>query len=164
MEKHKCADCGFLATWNNGAGQWEEVEHKQRETGQSQARGAGRIPFEAMGQFSDPFCLIRAFDLPCEYKQERSENRVLAVLQRERDCPSFREWQQGFSPKEHREMMDREKMLKWQTDREDKDKEWQRGQNRQMVILGAIIGGIFGLITTVLGIVLTYLLTHGGSK
>ncbi len=61
-------------------------------------------------------------------------------------------------------MMDREKMLKWQTDREDKDKEWQRGQNRQMVILGAIIGGIFGLITTVLGIVLTYLLTHGGSK
>jgi len=176
MEKHKCAHCGLLAIRNNDTGQWEEVDQNQRDTGQEQTRKSGYSSMEIqlarhvtshpiqLVQFSKPFCLVQVFDLLSEYGEESASTIIASVLQKERVCSSFRKWQLGFTPKEHREMMDREEMLKWQAEREGKDKEWQKGQNRQMVILGAIIGGIFGLITTGLGIWLTYLFTHGGNK
>jgi hypothetical protein len=35
-------------------------------------------------------------------------NRVLAAVERERDCNSCVRWKQGFSPKDHKDMIDSE--------------------------------------------------------
>jgi len=175
MEKHKCTDCGLLAARNSQTRELEEMQEDYRFTGKAPMwsvevpRRVTGIVADWVGKegLSDPLCFIRAWNLSSEFKAEgtgTSAEKCLRILGKERECSSFIEWQQGFTPKEHREMMNRERMLKWQAEREDKDKEWQKSHNRQMVILGAIIGGFFGLITTGLGIGLTYLLTHGSNK
>jgi hypothetical protein len=132
----KCHDCGLLATRNNDTGQWEEVDQRQRTTGQGQIRGddAG-YPREATWQFSRPVCILQVFDLASEYTQESSKSdspinsAIALMLQRERDCESFTKWQIGFSPKEHREMIDREWMRKYQEEHEKTDKEWREKQD-----------------------------------
>ena len=50
---------------------------------------------------------------------------VLEVITKERLCSAFTPWQQGFTPKEHREMLDRQELLRWQADREDADRTWR---------------------------------------
>ena len=70
-------------------------------------------------------------------------------MNQERECTFFTKWQQGFTPKEHREMIDRQAMLKWQTEREDIDKKWQIQQRWFMVVVAGIftiIGGVIGAI------------------
>ena len=55
----------------------------------------------------------------------------------------------GFSPKEHREMMDREWMLKWQADREEADRKWrekQRQEDKQWRRIELIVIGIIGVL------------------
>ena len=48
------------------------------------------------------------------------------VIGKDRDCKDdFVRWRQGFSPKEHREMMDRERMLRWQAEREEADRSYR---------------------------------------
>jgi hypothetical protein len=97
--------------------------------------------------FSEPLheksliCLGNAFPLSSlayEEAQARSsdikrayvsEADIVAVLSEDRECPSWNYWQQGFTPKEHREMIDRQRLLEFQTKRED---DWQKFQT-QMV-------------------------------
>jgi hypothetical protein len=52
----------------------------------------------------------------------------LGVIRHERECKKFTPWQQGFSPKEHAEMLHEQQMRQWQESREDKDREWQAEQ------------------------------------
>jgi hypothetical protein len=85
-------------------------------------------------KFSMPLCLARAWDLPSEIKGDIArydEGKCVRVLQKERLCESFTKWHQGFSPKEHREMMDREEWRKWQA-----------SQNWKLVI----VAGVFALL------------------
>ncbi|MDA1218793.1 MAG: hypothetical protein O2909_05060, partial [Chloroflexi bacterium] len=51
------------------------------------------------------------------------------IFTKSRRCPSWVEWIPGYSPKEHREMMDRQRLLEFQAKRED---DWQKFQ-KQMV-------------------------------
>jgi hypothetical protein len=48
--------------------------------------------------------------------------------QDDRDCKEWAEWHQGFTPKEHKEMIDRKEMLAWQAKRENADKDWRAKQ------------------------------------
>jgi len=41
------------------------------------------------------------------------------------ECPDFTPWFLGFTPKEHREILDRQKLLEWQATREDEDRRWR---------------------------------------
>ncbi len=50
-------------------------------------------------------------------------------------------------------MIDREKMMKWQAEREEADKEWRGKQQWKLVI----VAGVF----TLLGALITWLLTKG---
>lgn len=56
------------------------------------------------------------------------------VIHNEIDCQEFTNWRQGSTPKEHREMVDREHSLQWQIEREDKDRvfrQQERSANRR---------------------------------
>lgn len=105
----KCSECGFLALrtqtdWVSG-----EAPDYFRETGQPP------------GTISFLLCFARKIKIQQETDKLPKDsggrgNRVLQIISAERECDSFAEWQQGFSPKEHREMLDRERLLKWQTE------------------------------------------------
>jgi hypothetical protein len=72
-------------------------------------------------------------------------------------CDEFTEWQQGSSPKEHREMMDRKEMLKWQADREDADKKWREQQEQKHSTEEwhrYIFVGILGIVAVIIGVIL----------
>ncbi len=79
-----------------------------------------------------PICFATAWDLRDEVT-EANPDELLRVFQRNRDCSSFTPWQQGFTPKEHREMMDRERARQWQAERERADRDWRRQQRRDDV-------------------------------
>lgn len=57
-------------------------------------------------------------------------------------------------------MMDREKMLKWQTEREEADKSWRSKQEWRIVWMAIIFSFPLG---SVIGVILTLLLSKGGS-
>jgi hypothetical protein len=82
---------------------------------------------------------------------KKEKEKVRSEIQRERECKSFTTWKSGSTPKEHREMIDREAMLKWQAEREEADRKWRSRQDWRLVI----IAGIF----TILGAILAALLS-----
>jgi hypothetical protein len=83
--------------------------------------------------------------------QGLGDTAVFAEILRERSCDGFTEWKQGFTPKEHIEMLDRQ----WLIEREDRrdaemraredrrDEETRRLQerlhNRELWILGGVV-------------------------
>jgi hypothetical protein len=57
------------------------------------------------------------------------------LFDRERKCGEFADWQQGFTPKEHRELIDRQKLLerednwqKFQAQMAEDDRKWREEQ------------------------------------
>jgi hypothetical protein len=151
----KCADCGYLTVRNRKSRQLEETEQHIRET------GIIEIVFDDSGRFHEigsgypryepPLCFIGAIDLRPETGKygEATQERIKSAINKERECGSFTQWQQGFTPKEHREMMDRERMLKWQEEREQKDKEWReklQRENRQETRKLTLMAGFFVLV------------------
>jgi len=79
------------------------------------------------------------------------------VFSKERPCESFTRWQQGFTPKEHREMIDHQAMVKWQAEREDTDRLWREKQEkiRSRTEWGRYIFlALFGIIAVVIGVIL----------
>ena len=108
----KCEECGFLALRNRNTGLLDEAPQEYR-------RAAEVPPFNS--PLSDaytgvPICLARAYPLHNEFtNQDQATHReIFNLLQKKRNCAErdlFTPWQQGFSPKEHREMLDRQWML-----------------------------------------------------
>lgn len=154
----KCAECGFLAARNKETRKLEEVEFESRQNGYLKANRYEYIPV--------CFAMVISFDKECEelrklpqYQSRFDEigghiypntgDLIIPLLSKERDCESFIEWIQGFTPREHQEMLDRGRMLKWQADREDADRKWRTSQQWFMVIVAGIftvIGGICGAV------------------
>lgn len=168
----KCADCGFLAQhiFRGPIPQgFIDIEEQPRKTGVLPHAPFG---FHAIGELDRtpekldgdnfPTCFVRSFDLGQEVNERIGHgdvlNAVKDIIQKERICDHFIKWERGFTPKEHREMMDRARLLKWQIDREDADKKWREDQDkrrstdewkRNVLIAGATIfaavaGGIVG--------------------
>lgn len=148
----KCADCGFLASRDIETRQLEETEQEIRSKGQL-------VPSPNTGKpihkYEHPICFMQSK----EYKAFPYTSRSILTLDREdirseilreRDCKEFTAWQQGFTPKEHREMMDRKIISQIEDKRKKDDREWQTKQGWQL----AIVAGIF----TIIGGVITWLL------
>jgi hypothetical protein len=57
--------------------------------------------------------------------------QIRAVLEKERKCESFTEWIPGFTPKEHKEMLDAKEMRAWQAEQREKDLAWQAAQRQE---------------------------------
>ncbi|MBI2855373.1 MAG: hypothetical protein HYX93_00825 [Chloroflexi bacterium] len=131
MVDRTCVDCGFLAVRNGNNGQLMEADHTVRENG-----SIGTY----YGHTSPPVCLVMAANLPDEIyrawrertgaRDERGQGYnpfdAQSVIQKpDRNCPKWRRWQQGFTPKEHREMLDRAEMLRRQEERDKNDREFR---------------------------------------
>jgi hypothetical protein len=117
----KCVDCGFLSLRLRKGRALVEAEVDYREKGSRPSEGNTLI-YEDL-----PICFVMAFDLASECKSA-DRNDLIAVMKKERDCQSSTAWLQGFSPKEHREMLNEKMMREWQANREDADRAWRNQQ------------------------------------
>jgi hypothetical protein len=138
MEQHKCIDCGYLAVRDIDTRQLEEAERD--ESGnmvfprvRRQAWGGILFP-----KHDAPICFARNSYLQSKYEAKPPqfnllpawEAKVRQLLIEEHPCSDFTDWIQGFIPKEHREMI---------------DKKWQRKWNVIVLIVIAVIAGLFTL-------------------
>jgi hypothetical protein len=119
----KCAECGYLASRNYESRKLEETESGTRN-------GAAIVISLSTGMpiYEPPICFMQVIDLRYEY--ENNAPQITPVIQQSRECNEFIEWKQGSTPKEHREMMDRQWMQKYQDERDEKDRKWREEQRR----------------------------------
>ncbi len=154
----KCAECGFLSVRNKANYSLGEPTNDYRE------KGVVAIGYDEQGRNQHPLheliplCFARQFYLRDTIgaidKQKNQNDEVKLVINKEIDCKEFTKWQQGFTPKEHREMIDREWMMQHEEERENADRKWRSRQDLKL----AIVAGVF----IVLGALLTWLFTRGG--
>jgi hypothetical protein len=147
----KCANCGYLSVRNKADYSLGEATIDFRE------KGKVPIAYDDKGcnphalHEAIPLCFARQAYLASKAKEIEDRNNpvkeVKAIIQEENDCKEFTDWQQGFTPKEHREMMAREEMRRWYS-----------GQQWKLVA----VAGVFVLLGGFLGALITWLLTRGG--
>ena len=136
----KCENCGFLALRNGITGLLDEAPQEYRwRTEIPKLRNPNVTGVQTdLGNFFTypysgvPICLVRSYPLHNEFasQDQATHKEIFALLQKERNCTErdlFTPWQQGFSPREHREMLDNQRLLEFQTKREDN---WQQFQTR----------------------------------
>jgi len=149
----KCAEGGFLAVRNIETRNLEEVEFELRQSGNL----SGRYHYI-------PICFAMVVDFGEELKQLRNfpenatrQNEIgeeiwpkwgdlrKTVFSKERTCEPFTRWQQGFTPKEHIEMINRKEMLEWQEKQEKRHSrdEWFRYIFLAVITLVSVALGIF---------------------
>ena len=159
----KCKDCGYLAIRNTYTWLLDEAGGEYRDSGDTPVvlDDKGYNPHRT--HELRPLCFAKCFDLRSETKStfvsgKDEKGCVVEVISKERECVPFTKWQLGFTPKEHREMLDREKLLEWQASREDADRQFRvqmmnddrKWQAKQQVSL-ILIAGIFTMIGAVIG-------------
>ena len=165
----KCADCGFLSFRHTKTGELVEVTEEVREFGQVKVMEFGEY---ALDWEDLPLCVMQAYDLrqesfrllgPMSEEESKSIIAMSDVLRdrmveeaneesrrntfhKDRDCPSYIKWHQGFTPKEHREMLDRTEWRNWQEEQRRKDKRWRLIELLAFIITGAVVAIVAALI------------------
>ena len=147
----KCAECGFLAqrVYLGSVPQgFIEIDEEARATGD--LPGHGQFVFHQIGTATPdthsgdryPTCFARAVNLQkrtmllttaeLPEKDRRGGSIVSEVKyvlnQWQHSCAEFTPWVHGFTPKEHREMIDREFLLKREDARDKADHDWRDKQ------------------------------------
>lgn len=118
----KCVDCGYLAVRNLHNRTLAEAESLMRQRGESPPHpGDSRWKFYETG----PVCFVLACDLPREAGNADDKGKFLDVIGRERECNRHTPWQQGFTPREHKEMLDEKEERKWRAEEERRNKEYR---------------------------------------
>ncbi len=145
----KCAECGFLAARNLETRALEEVELESRQNGSLKKSRYHYLPvcFTLVGNFVEAYkklCELPEYTLKLNsmhgVEGPKTKDVVKAILSENRECPSFIDWHQGSTPKEHQEMIDRNFMIKIEEKRRENDRKWH------WIELAAIILGT-GLFT-----------------
>jgi hypothetical protein len=164
----KCADCGFLAARLKNERVLVDAEESMRQKWDlpkgKNDKGQGIEVYE-----HDPICFVRVpnFRVESGVKLQATE-----AVTRERECDRFVLWQQGFTPKEHAEMIQEEARLRWQARREDADKEWRDQQEDKAAarhdeamrvasrtsFVSALIGFVAALVAALAAVVLARIL------
>lgn len=131
----RCVECGYIAVRNVDSNCLDEAGNDFREKGLvALGREHGRNQYQLHER--QPVCFVQCYDLRAEIRQAFVTGKdetgcVLQVISMERECNGFTKWQQGFAPKEHREMLDRRWMLDFQSRRENEDREWREKQRNE---------------------------------
>ncbi|RIK73200.1 MAG: hypothetical protein DCC68_25330 [Planctomycetota bacterium] len=156
--KVKCAECGFLALRDHHSLALVEATEHFRTTGNRPTTPSGQLVY-AKG--IPPLCFARAIDLPATIGQPPTDDRIKATIDATRLCRNFTPWQQGFSPKEHQEMVNQQIMLDWQREREEADRAWRTAESTRahrwqiaflaVALLGIIVGFIGGIVAAMIG-------------
>ncbi len=158
----KCSECGFLSLRNTITGQLDEVDSLYRANAESPKRGRQSRQGTATGSGDSvdvqpyagmPFCFVQRHELWRDFKglgpawktvshELLPESLILEVINKTRECSpnsesiGFAKWQQGFTPKEHREMLDRNALFNAQRDQN----RWNLGVAFLAVVVA--VGGI----------------------
>lgn len=122
----RCADCGLLGLRSVRTREIVEAEESVRE--------GGGMPSNNSGWFYDemPICLKRVLNFSKVVGRGGDfHGRRATVLTERRECAEFTDWQQGFTPKEHAEMLQEKVRLEWQKQREEADRAWRETQAQQ---------------------------------
>ena len=146
----KCADCGYLAVRSKVDYSLGEATSDFREKGMvaigRDDRGMNQHPlheniplcFTRQPYFRDATKNIKNRDNPFE--------EVKAMIQKDIDCKEFTTWQQGFTPKEHREMQSIKEQREWQEKQRKSDRCWRFWEILAFIIAGAVTAFIASLI------------------
>ena len=132
----KCSECGFLAVRTRTSRELREAEGEYRKRGL-------RIAISE----HIPICFAQVRDFREEIIKEKGASNldsvdVIPFVSQEIYCNSFTKWKQGFTPKEHREMLDREEWRDWQEKQRKWDKQWHI---IELVVL-VVMAGLFTLL------------------
>lgn len=158
-ENVKCIDCGNVCLRNVATRELVEVESDIRQTGD--------IP--PTTYINVLICFVRAFQLHDELQQEQGvfKNKFLNVINKNRKCPKFIAWQQGFTPKEHQEMIYTEEMRKQDAAERERVRAFQSEQTEstrkiaRATWLGPVVGALISAIAAGLGgLAITWLNTQ----
>ena len=143
----KCAECGYLAARKGDTRQLEEV---QRDSCGGVVEvflqsGTSTHGYQETTRIYDaPVCFARKYNLWAEYEALQYgvhptspliDPRINIVLTKTRQCNAFTKWKQGFTPKEHREMIDRE---------------WEKRWNIILLITITVLAGVFTLLNALI--------------
>jgi len=145
----KCSECGFLTLRNRATGELVESDKDYRAVG---------IISDWLGEshlHNWPLCFVQAWDLSEENEAQAQkqfvdhgadwEPYVVEILNRERECPKnssaigYTRWQQGFTPKEHREMLDRHWMREREERRDKEQREWLERQKSNQELSSGVL-------------------------
>jgi hypothetical protein len=132
----KCSECGFLALRNTETRELDEAEEAFRRDGKviEVTRAYASKVWDKSSFLHEqvlshniheelPLCFAGEVDLrqgfkvlDTKYKSINTprvnEATVQEIVVKERECKAFTKWQQGFTPKEHKEMIDKEQERK----------------------------------------------------
>lgn len=142
-ERVRCDRCGFLAL--------RQLRDKQLvETNEHYRNKVNTAIWDMMESHEGtPLCFVRHIDIQkivYEAMTKAGELRqdvIFRIVHKERYCNDFTKWVQGFTPKEHYEMTDREKWREWQRS----DRKWHIiGACAQAFIIAAL-AGLFAVIS-----------------
>jgi hypothetical protein len=114
----KCSECGFLSLRLDDSKHLIEAHEKTRRTGEVLANN------EII-----PACFVRSANLSAELAGRKATYiTAREIIQSDRECNQFIEWQQGFSPKEHSEMLQQKMLLEWQRQMAEDERQWRENQ------------------------------------
>ena len=141
----KCSECGYLAVRDKDSRELKEAEVEYRK------RGLRIAKYEYI-----PICFVQVRDFRDEVINKKGASNLDNIsigefISKEIKCELFTKWLQGLTPKEHVEMIDRERMLKWQIEREDADRKWRTKQQWFMVLVAGIFTIIGAVIVLLIG-------------
>lgn len=122
-EQVKCSDCGFLAMRMRVSRELVEAEQDLRKS--------GSYPSLPSGYVHDPYpiCFVSHRNFKNEIGSEyHSISGTVTAVQKTHDCEHFTKWQQGLTPKEHREMLQLKEEREWRARQEDADRRWRDEQ------------------------------------
>lgn len=145
----KCTDCGFVTFRHRVTRELVEIGGDIRSSGEIPNTDNGRHKLYV----DEPMCFVQAFPLQGEMEMDGSD-AILMVIRKDRECDSYTEWQQGFTPKEHREMLDRKRMIEREDTRDKEQREWRADESkrdRTFRIQLVVVAGFFVILATFLG-------------
>jgi hypothetical protein len=170
--KVKCADCGFLSLVDNDDFSYVSADILYRLEGCQSGQGATAHPTVSrephcsthyQSIHTEPFFVKGVgaiqFDeagsglgalLDGQGKDVTGE-AVLRIITKRRVCDGFYPWKPGFTPKEHYEMLDRERWQKWQQDQRRSDRHWRIVELIVLGLVAILIAGGFTVLGAFIG-------------
>jgi len=160
----KCAECGFLSLRNIETRALDEAEETFRKDGKtvgverSYPAEIGMARFrieEAVTRYVHeklPLCFQGSYDLRVLISQLMDDEEcdiyecIKTITHKDRECDLFTSWQQGSTPKEHREMIDRQKFMEWQERQRKDDRRWRIIELIVLGFIAVVVAGGFTIL------------------
>lgn len=128
----KCAECGYLSLRLTKDRTIAEVEKLTRHDAVNPSVLSTTVHDQYAGS---PFCFVNAFPLAEEIdrqdEKQSVQNRWKHVFWKERDCKESVEWRQGFTPREHKEIIEGEQLLEFQRGRDERQFTFQKEESEK---------------------------------